>query len=785
MTIGCDGTNGSQQCHHGPRIVPPNKATIVAQRGGEVEKRVQSWLSPALVDEGSRANLEDLRQQLVARLVPLLIGSGGFVAWAILPIRPLPLALFSLALALVALGGVAWSLNGRHTRLARHVLVWGMTLLLLAAIRVFDAPWLPFLGLLVTFANAFLIGSSGVLAASAVAALTIWLSTGDPARSYALHAVLMALAVGVALSWLVINTLYTALQWARTMQRRADELLMEAQDKQAELKRTLKSLELANYQIERSNQELLIAREHADEARRMKEQFAANISHELRTPLNLILGFSELMYFSPQVYGDVPWPATLRRDVYQIHRSSVHLLEMIDDILDLSRFEITGFTLNKEMVDLEMLLRNTAEIAVGLLRGRPIDLTLAIEPNLPALDIDQTRIRQVVLNLLSNALRFTTQGTIRLVARRKEDDVVVSVADTGSGIPADKLSHIFDEFYQVDGSLRRSHEGAGLGLAICKRFVQAHDGRIWVESELGAGSTFHVALPIPGIHPPIVPTRLVSPLKPTVSKERPHVLVVDPDPAVASMIGRHVEGYDIVHVEDERHLCDDVRLQSTQAVVRNVPPAGLHGANASNWPPIPRVPVIECSLPSQSWIADDLSVAACLTKPVTTQRLLHEINRLGDIRDVLIVDDDQGFAVLIERMLAASGHRFEVRRAYDGQQGLQAMHERTPDLVLTDLAMPVMDGAEMLSRMRRTEALAHVPVILLTVTSYAEDVLRHHAGRIVVERAGGLQTLDVLHCLQALFGTLEPRRDGPGRMALHQSQAAQRVQNVAGPDWFE
>jgi len=714
---------------------------------------LQSIWRPHLIDDSSRANLEDLRQQLAGSLAFVLLIAGGLMAWAVLPVRPLNTTVFGLALALASVGAIAWRLNVERTRLARHTLVWSTTALLLAAIVLIDAPWLPFVGILITFANALLIRSSGWLAAGAAGALVVYLNQTEPSRDYAAPAILIALLLGAGLSWLVTNTLFTALQWARTMQRRADELLEEAQNNQAELKRTLKSLELATYQVERSNQELEIAKAHAEEARRMKEQFAANISHELRTPLNLILGFSEMMYFSPEVYGDVQWPATLRRDIYQIHHSSVHLLEMIDDILDLSRFEMAHFTLNKELTAIEPLLRGAADVASALLRGRPIALTLSIEPGLPALDIDPTRIRQVALNLLSNAQRFTQRGTISVGAARAGDEVVISVSDTGAGIPPDQLSRVFEEFYQVDGSLRRSHEGAGLGLAICRQFVEAHDGRIWVESEVGKGSTFYVALPIPGALPPIARPQLVNPLKGPALKDLPCVLVVDPDPAVATLIGRHVNGYDFATVANEDNLAEHIAQKNARLVIRNVPPDGLgRGDHAPR--DIHGVPVIECSLPSQAWIASDLSVAACLTKPVTMQQLMREVRKLEKTGDVLIVDDDRGFGELVERMLAASGVATEVRRAYDGQQALQAMAERRPDLILTDLAMPVMDGFEMLSRMRQMPQVAGAPVILLTVTSYAEDALRHHAGRLTVTRDTGLQPFEVLQCLQGVLDAM-------------------------------
>ncbi len=741
---------------------------------------LQSILPPQLGDEASRANLEDLRQQLTGRLAFALVVAGVFMAWSVLPVRPLNIIVFGLALALAGAGVGAWQLNKQHARLARHTLAWSMTTLLLVAIGLIEAPWLPFLGLLVIFANAFLIWSSGLLAAGATSTVVLWLNQVDPSRAYAAPAIAITLVLGAGLSWLVTNTLFTALQWARAMQRRADELLEEAQNNQAELKRTLKSLELATYQIERSNQELEIARAHAEEARRMKEQFAANISHELRTPLNLILGFSEMMYFSPEVYGNVEWPATLRRDIYQIHRSSVHLLEMIDDILDLSRFEMSSFTLNKETTSIEPLLQNAVEIASALLRGRPIELTLSIEPGLPALHIDATRIRQVALNLLSNAQRFTTQGSIRVQAKRTDDEVVISVSDTGSGIPPDKLSRVFEEFYQVDGSLRRNHEGAGLGLAICRRFVEAHDGRIWVESEVGKGSTFYVALPIPGARPPIARPQRIGSSKERTLKEHPRVLVVDPDPAVATLISRHVRGYEFLHVPDEASLAEHVTLENARVVIRNTPPDQPCRGNSS----ICRLggaPVIECSLPSHAWIASDLAVTACLTKPITLEQLSRAVGQVAPCGEALIVDDDRGFGELVERMLIASGLVSEVRHAYDGEQALRAIMERRPDVILTDLAMPVMDGFEMLSRLRQIPEAAGVPVILLTVTSYAEDALRHHAGRLSVTRDSGFQPFETLRCLQSLLDGLCATPAQPSQHA----HLAQRTQHIIPPDGLE
>jgi len=522
-------------------------------------------------ERGAEVNLEDLRGQLAGRLAVALMIASLALLWVNWPQESFP---FFGAIPLAALIGIGWGVRklvNVRPALARHLLVWSLTAGLLAAMWLFSDPWLPFLGLPLTFVSALLVSGGQFATAGATAALAAWLARSG-ARPYPLLQLLITQALAVALAWEAVHTLYTALGWAWTMQQRADRLLELSRDRQGELSNALKSVDLANTVLRRTQRELISARRQAEEARLMKEQFAANISHELRTPLNLILGFSEVMHLSPEIYGDLRWPAALRQDVYQIYRSSRHLLEMIDDVLDLSRFEIAGFTLNKEPTPLEPLLHDAAELAQDLFRGRPVQLELRTGPDLPTLEIDRTRVRQVLLNLLNNAARFTEEGVVRVEARRADGEIVVSVSDTGPGIPADELSHIFEEFYQVDRSLRRRHSGAGLGLAISKHFVEAHDGRIWAESQEGAGSTFYFTLPIPGQYVPLSRLRVDRPLEPQESEVRPPILVVDPDPAVADLVRRHIEEYEVMQVENVDRLAAEVMLHHPQAVVWNVPP---------------------------------------------------------------------------------------------------------------------------------------------------------------------------------------------------------------------
>ncbi len=709
----------------------------------------------ALPHRGDLVNLEDLRYQLTSRLALLVIGASSLAMIVLLLQEPFSLVGFGLLAALFGLGWIIQAQVKVHPTLARHLLTWGLTASLVTAMGLFNNLWLPFLGLSLIFVGAILVSGGELATAGIIGLAAAWL-TYRQTHLYPLPELAAALALGMAATWLAMHIFYTALEWAWNMQRRADDLLEATRRHQAELSRIVKSLDLTNALLQRTQNELIVARRNADEARRLKEQFAANISHELRTPLNLILGFSEVMYLSPQVYGEMGWPPALRRDVYQIYRSSRHLMEMIDDILDLSRFEIAGFTLSKEPTPLGQLLQGAAEIAQDLFRGRPVSLEVDIAPDLPTLEIDRTRIRQVVLNMLNNAQRFTEAGAVRLEARRTEREVVISISDTGPGIPADQLQKIFDEFYQVDRSLRRSHKGAGLGLAISQRFVEAHEGRIWAESQEGRGATFFFTLPIPGQSSPLAPSMMERPVEPAWSESRPPILVIEPDLLVAAWIRRHIAEYDVIPVESADGLDDLIRLHHPRAVICNVPPNQRPGHDSRTSLP---VPVIECSLPSQAWVANELAVAACLTKPVTSQRLLQAIEHLGDIHDLLIIDDDKGFRQLVERILETSGRDFRVRHAYDGIEGLTAMHDRQPDLVLLDLIMPGMDGFQVLEEMRREPGLSDVPVVLLTATSLAEDTLAQRGSRVIAYRPDGLQPAEVLQCLRAMIEVLKPRYD--------------------------
>jgi DNA-binding response OmpR family regulator len=460
-----------------------------------------------------------------------------------------------------------------------------------------------------------------------------------------------------------------------------------------------------------------------------------------------VLGFTEIMHLTPEVYGGDCWSPTLRGDIDQIYRSSRHLLEMIDDILDLSRFQMSAFRLNRESTPIKVILEEGIDIAKDLFRDRQVQFQVDLADDLPIVRVDKTRIRQVILNLINNAYRFTESGFVRLTARSDEYEVFISVSDSGLGIPADKIPFIFDGFYQVDHSLTRSHGGTGLGLTISKEFVESHGGKIWLESEVGVGSTFTFTIPIieGDAQTLLPPPEDVEDLPPV--EDKPVLLVIDSDPLVAAMIKEQMGEYEVVQVNSVTMLDAAISEYYPDIIILNSMPSSSDRTACA----LPTsVPVIECSLPSRSWILKGLNVAASFIKPVTSHELIQAVRELGPVHDVLIIDDDPGSAQLVARILQISGNEYDVRCIHAGDDAINQLGLVAPDLLLLDLTIPDINGVQILEFMQYQPEWAKVPVILLSATNYAEDLLANQGSRVAVQHRGRISTIRVLQYVRAI-----------------------------------
>ncbi|MCC6804311.1 MAG: hybrid sensor histidine kinase/response regulator [Anaerolineae bacterium] len=698
-------------------------------------------------------SLEEVRARLVWRLSFGLIGFGILAIWYVLVRRDLLFSSVLIPFALVVFSRAVQVMLNRAPVIARHIFVWGITAHLLVALITFNDPLLAYFSVPCVFVSAMLMRNAGLANAVLFVVVMAALNLAG-VREYPLFDVTVVLTLAAGASWLSAYTLFTVVHWYSTMQLRSQELLDTTREHRAELSQALRSLQSA-YENQRHIQlELVWACKHAEDARRLKEQFVANISHELWTPLNLILGFSEMMYLSPDVYGDVDWTPRLRQDIHQIYRNSQHLLALIGDILDLSRFEMTGFTITPERTVLTPFLKDTVQIAEHSIQRGALHFEFNVPDDLPVVEIDCTRIRQVILNLLNNACRFTEAGVIELSARQDGSEAIISIRDTGTGISSDKLPYIFDEFYQANPSLKRSRTGAGLGLAISKRFVEAHHGRIWVESEEGVGSCFSFALPTTE---QLVGAR-ARPVEGRVSTAsdgaRRTALVVGAESAALSLLERALQDCEVIPVRDVRLLPEMVLTHHPKMIVHNVnsdEPTATHTFADLG------VPVVECSLPgdTDAGMAKELDVRAYLTKPVNAQTLLEAIGRVGVVRDILIALSDRGLALLVERMLESVDQGYVVRRVYDYEQVLAAVTSRVPELVLLDGMTPETEGLRLLTELRAQPEFRDVPVIVLT--SAPAPHRTQGENRFAVYQRGGLYAGEVLNFLSAVFSKLSPR----------------------------
>ncbi len=311
-----------------------------------------------------------------------------------------------------------------------------------------------------------------------------------PHQAFAVFVMLLAAAFAVQVS----GELYQVTQWALENYQRERKVNDELFQKRQELTLSLKRSEVLSENLMQANLELEAAKRAAEEAKNFRGQFLANMSHELRTPLNAIIGFSETMLQFPVMYDDERLPPAYERDLSQIYSSGRQLLHVINDILDLAKVDAGKLEVSMGPVDPMPLMLAAMSTTKGLIAGKPVALQKDLPEELPLVWADETRLRQVLLNLYSNAAKYTDEGSITLIARVEGDELIVAVKDTGIGIDPEYHDKLFKEFQQARAKGRDPRAGSGLGLAISKQLLELMGGRIWMESAVGVGSTFYFSL---------------------------------------------------------------------------------------------------------------------------------------------------------------------------------------------------------------------------------------------------------------------------------------------------
>ena len=490
-------------------------------------------------------------------------------------------------------------------------------------------------------------------------------------------------------------------------------------------------------------QQLQRAKALAEDASAAKSQFMANMSHELRTPMNAILGYSEMLMEDADDAG----LGEMVEDLTKINAAGKHLLELINAVLDLSKIEAGRMDLHVEDFEVEELLAEVTAVAEPLLANNDNTFVKDWDESLGSMASDVTKVRQALFNVLSNAAKFTSTGTVTLMVRRSGEGpremMEFTVSDTGVGIPPDKLEHVFEEFAQAEETTTRDFGGTGLGLSLTRRLCRLMGGDVLLESELGVGSTFIVELPthIEKASKALALADLTAPL-PSVDPTRDdwHVLVIDDDLHSRDLLTRALEGagYNVVTASGGRRGVDlAIKLKPALITLDILMPEqdGWTVLSELKAHPVTRdIPVVMLSIAPDRDRGYMMGAVESLTKPVD-RRLLHDVvSRYisAGRAQVLIVDDDEGSRSLMARYAEAEGWSFS--EAENGAVALELLEsmQPAPDLILLDLMMPVMDGFEFIERVQSRDEYRHILIVVVSAkTLTAED---QHRLRGTVER---------------------------------------------------
>jgi PAS domain S-box-containing protein len=478
------------------------------------------------------------------------------------------------------------------------------------------------------------------------------------------------------------------------------------------------------------------AKEAAEAANRAKSTFLANMSHELRTPLNAIIGYSEMLQEEAEDQGHEEYIPDLKK----ISGAGKHLLGLINDILDLSKIEAGKMDLYLERFSVSSLIDDVETVIAPLVSTNRNSLVVCRDPAIGEMLADLTKVRQSIFNLLSNASKFTHDGTITLdVVREMAADgewLLFTVTDTGIGMSEEQLGKLFQEFSQADASTARNFGGTGLGLALSRRLCQMMGGDITVRSTLGKGSTFTIRLPavvrMDRTAPAGAPDTATTMLLPSPADNSSLVLVIDDDPATRDLLQRFLqkEGFRVVTTTNGEDGLRLARELAPDVVTLDVLMPGLDGwavlARMKGDPALAEIPVIVLTIVDERNMGYALGAADYLTKPIERERLLAALagyRHLHDGRDILVVDDDALSRQLLCAMLAREG--LATREAENGRVALARLQEQAPAMILLDLIMPEMDGFAFVAELRAHPQWRTIPIVVVTARDISpEDRLR-------------------------------------------------------------